>query len=134
MLSTTSVFRFFKKSFFDPFAALLRCFDEKGLGGNIKTRTTVKVVFLNLITKNMRSIERRFKSILKKNPYLSTHSAFALAVDGQNFSRPMLHHWFNKLVDKEDYDPKDKKEVLAYIVSLSKKLEDERNMPEDNRK
>jgi hypothetical protein len=64
----------------------------------------------------MRSIERRFKKIEKENPNLSTFIVFSRAVAGQHFSKDRLSRWFNKLVDKDDYDKKDKKTILEYLM------------------
>jgi len=66
----------------------------------------------------MRSIERRYRKIAKKNPIWSSHTCFARAIAGQRFSREAIHFWFNKLVDKDDYAKKEKKQVLAYLETL----------------
>ncbi len=67
----------------------------------------------------MKSLERRFNKIAARNPYYSTHTCFALAIKGQKFNRETIRRHFNKLVDKDDYDKKDKKEVLEYLFWLS---------------
>jgi hypothetical protein len=36
----------------------------------------------------------------------------------------MIARWFNKLVDKDDYDPKDKRKILAHLTNLSNCAED----------
>jgi len=66
----------------------------------------------------MRSIERRFNKIQEKNPIWSSHTCFAEAIKEQGFSREMIHEWFNKLVDKDDYAKKEKKAVLAHLEKL----------------
>lgn len=68
----------------------------------------------------MRSIQRRFAKISQKNPYWSTYVCFAEAVKEQNFSKQTIHRWFLKLVDKNDYDNKSKKDILTQLEELSK--------------
>jgi len=75
----------------------------------------------------MKSIARRFNKINQKNPGLSTSICFAMTIIGQNFSRQTIARGFNKLVDKNDYSKKDKKEIMAFHERLTKK-------PEDNQK
>ena len=72
----------------------------------------------------MKSIERRFNNITQGNPYWSSYVCFAEAVRGQNFSRQILHRWFNKLVDKNDYSRKEKKAILKHLEVLTKHAED----------
>lgn len=72
----------------------------------------------------MKSIVRRFNKINQKNPGLSTISCFAITITGQNFSRQTIARGFNKLVDKDDYDKKDKKEIIAFHERLTKWSED----------
>lgn len=67
----------------------------------------------------MKSIERIFNKVRKENPYLSDYLCFAEAVEGRNFSRQTIARYFNKLVDKDDYDSKDKKELLQQLFELS---------------
>jgi hypothetical protein len=69
----------------------------------------------------MKSLERRFKNIEKRNPDWSTCLCFSEAVSRQNFSRQTIHRWFYKLVDKKDYDKKEVKQLLSYLRSHSKK-------------
>lgn len=67
----------------------------------------------------MRSIERRFNKFNTKNPGLSSYINFSQAIKGQKFSRDLINRWFNKLVDKDDYDKKDKRELIEYLTNLS---------------
>jgi hypothetical protein len=66
----------------------------------------------------MRSIERRFNKISKRNNTWSSFICFAEAIKGRNFSKQMIHRWFNKLVDKSDYDKKDKRVELNQLENL----------------
>ena len=71
----------------------------------------------------MRSIERRFKNIQKKNPYWGSYICFIETVKKQNFSKPIIYHWFNELVDKNDYFKNDKKILISHLLSVSKHAE-----------
>jgi hypothetical protein len=66
----------------------------------------------------MRSIERRFNNLEKRNPKYSSYLCFAETVNGHKFSKQMVHRWFQKLVEKDDYDGKDKKAILRHLESL----------------
>ncbi len=69
----------------------------------------------------MKSIERRFKKIASKkgNEFLGDFIILGRAVEAQGFSRDRVARAFNKLVPKDDYDPKDKKELLAHLFGLN---------------
>ena len=70
----------------------------------------------------MRSIQRRFSNIQKKNPNLSSYMQFAKAIKGENFSKDTIARWFKKLVDEEDYLQSDKRHLIKHLVSLSNTL------------
>ena len=70
----------------------------------------------------MKSLERRFNNISQLNPYWSSYICFTEAVKDQNFSKRTITNYFNKLVEKNDYDRRDKKELIKNILSLSKKI------------
>ena len=67
----------------------------------------------------MKSIERRFNNIQGKQPGWSSYVAFAVAITGQKFSKESLHRWFNKLVEKDDYDKKDKRGIMKHLEDLT---------------
>jgi hypothetical protein len=71
---------------------------------------------------SMKSIERRFNSLQKENPCMSTLMNFIGAVKGGDFSQQSISRWFGKLVDKDDYDRKDKKRLLVMLNSVTKPL------------
>lgn len=75
----------------------------------------------------MKSIERRFNKIAKRNPFWSSYICFAEAIKGQKFSRQAIHRWFYKLVNQDDYDKSDTRDILAQLEELS-------NSPEDDKK
>jgi len=67
----------------------------------------------------MRSIEKRFKYREERNPGWSSWTCFADAIIGQNFNRKILREHFNNLVDKNDYEKKDKMQLLKYLYLLT---------------
>lgn len=68
----------------------------------------------------MRSIKHRFEEIAEKNPGLSTYTCFARTVTGQEYNQSMIRRWFNKLVDKDDYDASENKTVhFPHFYSLT---------------
>ena len=69
----------------------------------------------------MRSLERRFNNITQLNPYWSSYICFAEAVKEQNFSKRVIANYFNKVVEKSDYDKGDKKQIVKHLFSLSAK-------------
>jgi len=79
----------------------------------------------------MRSIERVFNKVKKENPNWSDYIYFAATVEDRNFSRQTIARYFNKLVDKNDYDPKEKKELLQQLFKLS---QGNKKAAEDNQK
>lgn len=70
----------------------------------------------------MRSINARFKQRQKENPCWSSWTCFADAIIGQNFKKETIREKFNELVEKEDYEKKDKMQLLRYLYQLSKKV------------
>lgn len=66
----------------------------------------------------MRSIQRRFEKIVKRNPFWSSYISFAEAIKHQQFSRDTIYHWFNRLVDKNDYSRKEKRNLLKHLCNL----------------
>lgn len=63
----------------------------------------------------MKSIKRRFLKIQKENPNLGDYIVFARAIAGGNFTRARIARAFNELVPKDDYDQKDKKDLLGLL-------------------
>ena len=62
-----------------------------------------------------KSIEFLFNERKEKQPNGSTYLCLIEAVRGKNFTRRSLREAFNKLVNKEDYDAKEKWDVFEYI-------------------
>ncbi|MFA6135757.1 MAG: hypothetical protein WC705_00080 [Candidatus Paceibacterota bacterium] len=67
----------------------------------------------------MKSIQRRFKKILLRNPYWSSYISFCEAIRSQKFSKKTIAIWFNKLVEKDDYDSKERRDILRRLSVLS---------------
>lgn len=63
----------------------------------------------------MRSIQRRFKIKSWENTYSSSLINFKLAVEGQNFKKRTIRHWFIRLVEIDDYDKKEKRAILREL-------------------
>jgi hypothetical protein len=70
----------------------------------------------------MKSLERRFNNITEKNIFWSSFICFAEAVKGQRFTPSILHRWFQKLVQKDDYAQSDKRTLLRHLDFLSNPL------------
>lgn len=70
----------------------------------------------------MKSLKRRFEALQKKRPFSSSLINFnGACIDGK-FSRDKVGRWFNKLVDPEDYEGNNKREMVAYAYELSNGL------------
>ena len=69
---------------------------------------------------SMKSLEARFKREEKKNPLWSSYIQFAEAIRDQKFTERTVTHWFNELVDKEDYRKADKQEILLDLFTRLK--------------
>lgn len=67
----------------------------------------------------MKSLERRFNNITRRNPSWSSYTCFASAILGQRFSRQTIHRWFYKLIEKDDYAINETREVLRHLECLT---------------
>ena len=67
----------------------------------------------------MRSLKRVFLKIRKDNPYWSDYVCFAEAIARRKFSKRTISYHFNRLVDRDDYAKRDKKEILEQLFELS---------------
>ncbi len=56
-------------------------------------------------------------------PY-SSYICFTRAIRGQKFSYEIISKWFNILVEKEDYAPSARNEIVKYLHDLSNMLEE----------
>ena len=53
---------------------------------------------------------------------ISTYIAFSRAIAGCRYNRTFINRWFNKLVDKEDYNKSELSELLDQLVKVSNSL------------
>ena len=67
----------------------------------------------------MKSIRRSFEKVVKENPSWGSIIVFNHIVDGKNFSHDRIARMFNILVDKEEYDKSEKKEILEYVYLMN---------------
>ena len=72
----------------------------------------------------MRSIQRRFKGIEKKNRLASSYICFSQTVRDQKFNKQTISKWFTNLVDKNDYHKSEKLPLLRYLWKLSNCIEE----------
>ncbi len=68
----------------------------------------------------MKSLERRFRKIEKRNPGFSSYLCFSEAIRKRNFNPQTVRRWFYKLVDKDDYSRSDVKTLLNQLKGSSK--------------
>lgn len=57
---------------------------------------------------------------IKQVSGLSSYTNFANAIKGRNFSKLTIRRGFNKFVKVDDYDKKEKQEILDFLYTLSK--------------
>ncbi|MFH1509520.1 MAG: hypothetical protein ABIE68_05115 [bacterium] len=72
----------------------------------------------------MKSLNRRFENLKKKNSNWSSYICFAETIINQEFHEQTVRRWFYKLVDKNDYYWKDRNALLRNLVDLTKRPED----------
>lgn len=61
-------------------------------------------------------MEGRFAEIEDQNPGLSSYSCFIRAIKGQSLSEEDIRLWFDKLVERSDYLPSQKDQLLESII------------------
>lgn len=66
------------------------------------------------------TIEVSFEKEMK-TPNVSTFTAFVRAIRGRNLSRNVVGRYFNKLVDKDDYDNSERDRLLVWMCALPAK-------------
>jgi hypothetical protein len=72
----------------------------------------------------MKSIEKRFNHLKEKYPDWSSIVCFNEAILKQGFSEKSIYFWFSKLVDKNDYQKSDQKDILSFSLITSKRAEE----------
>lgn len=66
----------------------------------------------------MKSIQRRFRRISQRNPNLGSLVCFRRTIEGQEFKKRTIRHWFKLLVEKDDYDKKEKRAILQDLEEI----------------
>ena len=66
----------------------------------------------------MRSLEARFAHFYSRLG-TTTYIAFADAVTGQHFSAETIRRWYPKLVEKDDVEGVDKKELFKHLFLVN---------------
>lgn len=62
-----------------------------------------------------------FSEIRRLNPYWSSLYCFNEVVKNRKTLHPrLIRRWFTKLVEADDYDKKDKNEIVGYAIVLAK--------------
>lgn len=67
----------------------------------------------------MRSIERRFHRNMERYEGWSSLTCFNVAVRGQGFSNRAISHWFLVLVDKDDYQKSEMKQIVHFAERIT---------------
>jgi len=70
----------------------------------------------------MKSIQRRFNNFQYKNQNVGDYVNLARTVKDQKFSKNSISRWFEKLVNKDDYERKDKRWLIKHLVKVSNPL------------
>lgn len=68
----------------------------------------------------MLSVKSLFNNIQIKNPYWPSWVCFTETIKQRGFAPKIVAKWFNILVEKDDYAKSEKKELLAYLNTLTK--------------
>jgi len=69
----------------------------------------------------MKSLKRRYNNIAQLNHYWSSYICFAEAVKRRGFSKRVISHYFNELVETDDYNKADKGQIIKHLIYLSAK-------------
>ena len=72
-----------------------------------------------MISDNMRTLEHHFARVQSKNPLLGHYSCMYQAVRGKKFNEETISRWFTVLVDEDDYDRSDRRELIRQLVEAS---------------
>tara|TARA_B100000745_G_C20153227_1_gene395279 strand:- start:1651 stop:1926 length:276 start_codon:yes stop_codon:yes gene_type:complete len=72
----------------------------------------------------MKSIKARFKKEQELDNGASDYINLFKAVVHQKFTRRTISEWFNKLVDKDDYEPKERNALIIQLYEASNQSEE----------
>lgn len=67
------------------------------------------------------AIELEFEAQCWRNPNHSSYVNFMRAIKDGAYERSVVLRYFNRLVEKDDYDPADKGEIFENVFSVVKK-------------
>jgi len=67
----------------------------------------------------MKSLERLANKIKEENPCWSDYLCFVETIQRRKFSERTIRKYFSKLVDKNEFNKRNKKDLLKYLMSLS---------------
>lgn len=68
----------------------------------------------------MKSIKARFDKIRAVKTAKSDYICFAEAITNQGFTKESITRWFSKLVDKNDYEKKERQKLLRHLWEINK--------------
>lgn len=71
----------------------------------------------------MRSIRTEFLRISRREPNLGSYIIFARVISHRRLARRNILKWFDRLVDRKDYEIKEKNSLIDHLEDLT-------NMPE----
>lgn len=66
----------------------------------------------------MKSLEKKFTKSLESHQGLSSLIHFSRAITGGKFSPKTIRYYFNIFVEKDDYSPSAKMELLTWLYTL----------------
>lgn len=64
-------------------------------------------------------MEDKFKAAQENHPTWGDYIVLRSLVKGKGFRRSYIEKWFKKLVPKDDYDPRDRKELIRQLEESS---------------
>jgi hypothetical protein len=67
-------------------------------------------------------MKEKFKELQEKYPNISSAMVFSKLVKDRKMPRSEIAKWFKKLVNPDDYDEMDKKELRVFYYKLSNGL------------
>lgn len=69
----------------------------------------------------MVSLKYVFESLAKKYPTTGDYIIFHRTIAKRGWNEQIIRRWFYKLVNPEEYDKKDAKELLSQLVKIGQK-------------
>jgi len=67
----------------------------------------------------MKDLKARFELMSQKYPNHGDYFLFGRAIEGTGMQPDTLRRWFNKLVSKEEYEQKDKRDLFEHLYHLA---------------